>query len=193
MIFVFKELTIWLIRPNIAKHSGSFGNCEVSDIDNRLHRSQRRWRSLRIWGGQLGLLQECATWSVHQKLYRFCFNGGEWRRTFYVKRQFSSVQSLSRVWLFVTPSTAAHQASLSITNSQNLPKLMSIELVMPSNHHILCRPLLLPSIFLNIWVFSNESALCIRWTKNWSYSFSISPSNWCWTVLLNRTPRTDLL
>ena len=74
--------------------------------------------------------------------------------------------------------TAAHQASLSITNSQSLPKLMSIESVMPSNHRILCRPLLLlPSIFPQIRVFSNESALRIRWPKDWSFSFNISPSN----------------
>ena len=89
---------------------------------------------------------------------------------------FSSVQSLSRVQLFVTPCTAACQASLSITNSQSLLKLMSIELVMPSNHLILCHPLLLlPSIFPSIRVFSNESALRIRWPKYWS--FSISPFN----------------
>ena len=92
--------------------------------------------------------------------------------------QFSSVQSLSRVWLFVTPWTTAHQASLSITNSQSLPKLMSIELMMPSYHLILCCPLLLlPSIFLSIKVFSNESVLCIRWPKYRSFSFNISPSN----------------
>ena len=91
---------------------------------------------------------------------------------------FSSVQSLSRVRLFVTPWTAACQASLSITNSQSLLKLMSIELVMPSNHLILCHPFpLLPSIFPHIRVFSNESILCIRWPKYWSFSFSISPSN----------------
>ena len=89
-----------------------------------------------------------------------------------------SVQSLSRVQLFATPWTAAHQASLSITNSQSLLKLMSVELVMPSNHLILCRPLLLlPSIFPSIRVFSNESALHIRWPKYWSFSFNISPSN----------------
>ena len=89
--------------------------------------------------------------------------------------QFSS---LSCVWLFATPWTAAHQASLSIANSQSLLKLMSIELVMPSNHLILCHPLLLlPSIFLSIRVFSNESVLCIRWQKYWSFNFSISPSN----------------
>ena len=76
-----------------------------------------------------------------------------------------------------TPWTAAHQATLSITNFQGLPKLMSIELVMPSNHLILFCPLLLPSIFLSIRVFSNESALCIRWPKYWSFSFSISSSN----------------
>ena len=91
---------------------------------------------------------------------------------------FSSVQSLSRVQLFATPWTAAHQAFLSITNFWSLPKLMSIELVMPSNHLILCRPLLLPpSIFPSIRVFSNESALCIRWPKYWSFSFNIGPSN----------------
>ena len=92
--------------------------------------------------------------------------------------QFSSIQSLSRVQLFETPWTAAHQASLSITNSWSPPKLVSIESVMPSNHLILCRPLLLlPSMFPSIRVFSNESALCIRWPKYWSFSFSISPSN----------------
>ena len=90
----------------------------------------------------------------------------------------SSVQSLSHVQLFATPWTAARQASLSITNSRNLLKLMSIESVMPSNHLILCHPLLLlPSIFPNIRVFSNESALHIRWPKYWSFSFSIIPSN----------------
>ena len=90
----------------------------------------------------------------------------------------SSVQSLSRFQLFLTPWTAACQASLSITNSWSLLRLMSIELVMPSNHLILCCPLLLPpSIFPSIRVFSNESVLCIRWSKYWSFSFSISPSN----------------
>ena len=92
--------------------------------------------------------------------------------------QFSSVQSLSCVRLFVTPWTAARQAFLSITNSQSLLKLMSIESVMPSNHLILCHPLLLlPSIFPSIRVLSNESALPIRWPKYWSFSFNISPSN----------------
>ena len=92
--------------------------------------------------------------------------------------QFSSVQSLSRVRLFVTPWTAARQAPLSITNSHNLFKLMSIELVMPFNHLILCHPLfLLPWIFPSIRVFSNESSIHIRWPKYWSLSFSISPSN----------------
>ena len=92
--------------------------------------------------------------------------------------QFSSIQSLSHVQLFVTPWNAAHQASLSITNSRSLLKLMSMELVMPSNHLILCRSLLLlPLIFPSIRVFSNESVLCLRWPKYWSFSFSISPSN----------------
>ena len=93
--------------------------------------------------------------------------------------QFSSVQSLSHVRLFVTPWTAAHQVSLSITNSQSLLKLIFIESVMLANHLILCHPPLLlpPSIFLSIRVFSNESFLCIRWPKYWSFSFTISPSN----------------
>ena len=91
---------------------------------------------------------------------------------------FSSVQSLSCVRLFVTPWTAASQASLFITNSRSLPKPMSIESVMPSNHLILCHPLLLlPSIFPSVRVFSNDSAVCIRWPKYWSFSFNISPSN----------------
>ena len=95
-----------------------------------------------------------------------------------LKIQFSSVQSLSHVRLLATPWTAACQASLSITNSQSLLKLMTIQLVMPSNHLILCRPLFsLPSIFPSIRVFSNKSVLCIRWPKYWSFSLSISPSN----------------
>ena len=92
--------------------------------------------------------------------------------------QFSSIQSLSRIRLLVTPWTAARQASLSITNSQSLPKLMCIKSVMPSSHLILCCPLLLPpSIFPSIRGFSNESVLRIRWPNCWSCSFSISPSN----------------
>ena len=90
----------------------------------------------------------------------------------------SSVQSLSRVWLFATPWTAACQASLSITNSRSLPKPMSIESVIPSSHLILCRPfLLLPPILPSIRVFSNESPLRMTWPKYWSFSFNISPSN----------------
>ena len=91
---------------------------------------------------------------------------------------FSSLQLLSRVWLFVTPWIAACQASLSFTNPWSLPKLMSIESVVPSNHFIFCYPLLLlPSIFPSIRVFSNKSAFFIRWPKNWSFSFNFSPSN----------------
>ena len=100
-------------------------------------------------------------------------NSGCWR----LNTQFSSVQLLSHVWLFATPWTTAHQASLSITNSWSLLKLISIESVMSSNHLILCRPLLLPSIFPSIRVFSNESVLHIRWPNYWSFSFNISPSN----------------
>ena len=101
-----------------------------------------------------------------------------WRKEINVQQFSVSVQSLSHVQLFATAWTAARQASLSITNSQSLPKLMSIESVMPSNYLILCHPLLLlPSIFPSIRVFSNESALHIRWPKYWSLSFNISPSN----------------
>ena len=107
---------------------------------------------------------------------------------------FSSVQLLSRVRHFATPWTAAHQASLSITNSRSLPKLMSITSVMPSNHLILCRPLLLlPSIFPSIRVFSNESVLPIRWPKYWSFSFSISPSNEYSGLISFRMDWLDLL
>ena len=96
----------------------------------------------------------------------------------YYKDVISSVHLLSRVWLFETSWTAACQASLSIINSWSLLKIMSIELMIPSNHLILCHPLLLPpSIFPSIRVFSNESALCIRWPKYWSFSCSLSPSN----------------
>ena len=99
------------------------------------------------------------------------------RRSASLVIQFSSVQLLTRVQLFATPRTAAHKASLSITNSQSSFKLMSIELVMPSSHLILCHPLLLlPPIPPSIRVFSNESTLCIRWPKYWSFSFSINPS-----------------
>ena len=107
------------------------------------------------------------SWPIHT----FCL-------AHYLSVQFSSVQSLSRIWLFVTPWIAACQASLSITSSWSLLKLMPIESVMPSSHLILCRPLLLlPPIPPSIRVFSNESTLRITWPKYWSFSFSISPSS----------------
>ena len=105
-----------------------------------------------------------------------------------------SVQLLSHVWLFATPWTTAHQASLSITNSYTLLNLMSIMLVMPSSHLILCHPLLLSlSIFTSIGVFSNESALRIRWPKYWSFSFSISPLNEYSGLISFRMDWLDLL
>ena len=114
-------------------------------------------------------------------------------RTFRIY-SFSSAQLLSHVWLFVIPWTVARQASLSITNSRSLLKLMSIELVMSSHHLILCCPLLLlPSIFPSIRVFSNESVLCIRWPKYWSFSFSISPSNEYSGLISFRRDWLDLL
>ena len=107
---------------------------------------------------------------------------------------YNSVQSLSHVQLFATPGTAECQASLSFTNSQRLLKLMSIKWVMPSNHLILCRALLLlSSIFTSIRVFSNESVLQNRWPKYWSFSFSISPSNEHPGLISFRTDWLDLL
>ena len=105
----------------------------------------------------------------------------------------SSVQSLSCVWLCATPWTAARQASLSITNSPSLLKLTTIMSVMPSYHLILSRPLLLPSIFPRIKVFSNESVLRIRWPKYWSFNFSLSPSNEYLGLISFRTDWLDLL
>ena len=108
--------------------------------------------------------------------------------------QFGSIQSLSHVRLFVTPRTAACQASLSITNSWSLFKLMSIESVMPSNHLILCHRLLLPpSVFPSIRVFSNESVLCIRWPKYWSFRFIVSLSNEYLGLIPFRMDWLDLL
>ena len=108
--------------------------------------------------------------------------------------QFSSVQLLSRVQFFVTPWIATHQASLSITSSRSLLKLMPLESVMPSSHLIPCHPLLLlPPIPPSIRVFSNESILCMRWPKYWSFSFSISPSNEHPGLISSRMDRLDLL
>ena len=108
--------------------------------------------------------------------------------------QFNPVQLLSHVWLFETPWTAANQASLSIINSQSLLNLMSIESVMPCNHLILCHPLLLlPSIFPSIRVFPNESVLCIRWPKYWSFNFNISPSDEYSGLISFRMDWLDLL
>ena len=116
-------------------------------------------------------------WVVFHLLFLYPFLC-RWTLKFLPYLQFVSVQSLNRVWLYVTPWTSACQASLSITNSQSLLKFTSIESVMPSKHLILCCPLLLlPSIFPSISVFSNESVFCIRWPKYWSFSFRISPSN----------------
>ena len=117
-----------------------------------------------------------------------------WIYTSYLYFYFSSVQPLSHVQLFATPCTAAHQASRSITNSQSLLKLMPLESVMPSNHLILCHPLLLlSSIFPSIRVFSNESTLCIRWPKYWSFSFNISPLNEYSGLISLRMDWLDLL
>ena len=127
------------------------------------------------------------TFTVESSLYIWIY---VWIYTVY---QFSSVQLLSHVQLFVTPWTVACQASLSVTNSQSLHKLMSIDSVMSSNHLILCRPLLPPSIIPSIRVFSNESALPIRWQKYWSFSFNISLSNEHPVLIAFRMDWLDLL
>ena len=112
----------------------------------------------------------------------------------YISIQFNSFQSLSCVRLFVTPWTAARQVSLSLINTQSLLKFMSIEPVMPSSQLIFCHPLLLlPSIFLSIRVFSNESVLCLRWPKYWNFSFSISPSKEIPGLISFRMDWLDLL
>ena len=116
-----------------------------------------------------------------------------WDITSHPLESVSSVQSLSCVCLFETPWTAACQASMSIANTRNLLKLISIKSVMPSNHFTLCRPLLLPSIFPSIRVFSNESALHIRGPKYWSFSFNISPSNEHSRLISFRMDWLDLL
>ena len=140
----------------------------------------RKSYTLVWWNGLVGFLMQSSFFKT-QSGYLTIF-------------QFSSVQSVSHVRLFVTPWTAARQASLSITNFLSLPKLMSIEWVMPSNHLILCHPLLLlPSIFPSIKVFLNESALCIRWPKYWSSSFNISPSNEYSGLISFRIDWLDLL
>ena len=134
-------------------------------------------------------------WAMFNQL-RFYWNSGRTltRVLKLFHPSFSSVELLSLVQLFATPWTAAHQASLSIINSRSLFKFMSIESVMPANHLILCRPLLLPpSIFPSIRGFSNESALHIRWPKYWSFSFSISPSNEYSGLISFRMDWLDLL
>ena len=148
--------------------------------------------SLRGWI-LFGLTSFCGCHALHAVMLvtdsgrSIWFHSGQWD-------VLSLVQPLSRVWMFATPWTAACQASLSITSSQNLLKLMSIKSVMPSNHLILCHPfLLLPSIFPSIRVFSNNSVLCIRWPKYWSFSFSISPSSEYSGLVSFRMDGLDLL
>ena len=146
------------------------------------------WNLCHFWPNSMTLNDSASittVWLIWTFSMMTCNNKEIWRRkiislSYWIQHlrtgENSSVQLLSCVQFFATPPNGAHQASLSITNSWSPPKPMSIESVMPSNHLILCCPLLLPSIFPSIRVFPNESALCIRWPKYWSFSF-ISPSN----------------
>ena len=158
----------------------------VAGDTRRIHESSRTLRWVTKW-----LFCQCPSLEVQEvACARGCQGGVLWKAetdcrpgpshpaiSLFLGEDFSSVQSLSRVWLFATPWSTARHASLSITNSWSPPKPKSIELVMPSNHLILYCPLLfLPSIFPSIRVFSSESALRIRWPKCWSFSFNISPS-----------------
>ena len=134
------------------------------------------------WGSHPDLELEWKVWGEMRQPWKLPLPGawGSWvvfPQSFLPLYQFNSIQSLSRVQLFETSWIAAHQASLSTTNSWSLPKVMFIESVMPSNHLILCRPLLPPSVFRSIRVFSSESAFHIRCPKYWSLSFNISPTN----------------
>ena len=131
---------------------------------------------------------------VVRRLNKVAMENEEERKLTVPKSSGFSLRSLSHVPLFVTSWTSARQASLSIPNSLSLLKLMSVASVMPSNHLILCRPLLFPpSIFPSIRLFSNESVLCIRWPKYWSFSFDISPSNDCSGLISFRMDWLDLL
>ena len=172
----------WILR----KESNTKTNLCEKSIGIGHHRGQKWGPSKRQRGEGAAL--------VFQWL-RFCASKSKARVGSLIREPVSqSVQSLSCVRLFVTPWTAACQASLSFTNSWSLLKLMPIESVMPSNHLILCHPLLLlPSIFPTIRVFSNESTLCIRWPKYWSFSFSISPSNEYSGLISLRMDWLDLL
>ena len=147
---------------------------------------------------QLIWLLHCGNINSHLRIYVRLSAKSVFLKCYLMKLRFiyvkAEVQLLSRVWLLATPRTAAHQAFLSITNSRSLPKLMSIESVMPSNHLILCWPLLLlPSIFPSIKVFSSGTILHIRWPKYWSFSFSISPSNEYSGLISHRMDWLDLL
>jgi len=143
---------------------------------DKAHRWQRKWRRGMVYFVLLKTKQ--GFWQVQDWRQVWTAIWSLWYLEGRTRAAFSSVQSLNHVQLFVTSWTAARQDSLSITNCWSSPKLMSIESEMPSNYRILCRPLLLPpSIFPSIRVFSNESALHIRWPKYWSFSFNISSSN----------------
>ena len=176
---MWADLIQWVEGLSLTKGwAGEFALClamshlepsHASGLSLELH-CQFSWFSVLGTSWTLQFMSQALKIIPFYSLWHSCISGQT--------HTFSSVQSLSHVWLFATPWIAAHQASLSITNSRSLLKLMSIELVMPSSHLIPCLPLLLlPAISPSIRVFSNESTLPMRWAKYWSFSFNISPSN----------------
>ena len=171
--FVFLFFSVWLTwLGNLCRASQQFGDQgkDYFSVQIRMWSGSLQAEFFSLWKGlTIILLRALTDWI---RLAHIMMNN------LFYSVQFSSVQSLSQVPLFVTPWITAHQASLSITNSWSSPKLMCIESVMPSSHLIPCRPLLLlPPIPPSIRVFANESTLCMRWPKDWTFNLSISPSN----------------
>ena len=191
MLFIIRHCNAKVGSQEIPRVTGKFGLEVQNEAGQRLKLLPRKHtgdsKHPLSTTQEMTLHMDITRWSI-SKHNNYVLCSRRW------KSSISSVQLLSRVWLVATPWTTARQASLSITNSQRLLKLMSIESVMPSNHLTLCRPLLLlPSIFPSIRVFSSESVLCIRGPKYWSFNFNISPSSEYSQLISFRMHWLDLL